>query len=216
MTDTKYEKMSKWEKSYWQENILLVAGIDEAGRGPLAGPVVAAACILKPHIYLPNLNDSKKLSETQRLELFHMITNHPEIIFGIGIASAGEIDQINILQATFLSMKRAVHHLKIQPEVLLIDGNKAPKLPFPMKTIVKGDSLSISIAAASIIAKVTRDEILNKLDATYPEYGFKKHKGYGTKEHLQAIEQFGPCQEHRKTFAPIKNFKETEIQLSLF
>ena len=216
MTDLKYEKMSRWEKSYWEENISLVAGVDEAGRGPLAGPVVAAACILKPGIYIPNLNDSKKLSESQRKEIFQLITTHPEIIFGIGITSASEIDQVNILQATFLSMQRAVNNLSIQPQVLLIDGNRAPKMALPMKTIVKGDALSISIAAASIIAKVTRDALLDNLDDKYPQYGFKNHKGYGTKEHLNTLTQFGPCEEHRKTFAPIKNIIKTEEQLSLF
>ena len=194
-----------FENQLLSEGYRAVAGIDEAGRGPLAGPVVAASCILPTKSSIPSLNDSKKLSPNQRETLFNMLKDTPGVFFGIGIASAKEIDEINILQATFLAMQRAVSAMKIPPDYLLIDGNKAPSFSIPFKTVIGGDGLIPSIAAASILAKVTRDLLMCKIDEKWPEYGFLKHKGYGTKSHFEAIEKWGPCQEHRKTFKPISN-----------
>ena len=177
--------------------------MDEAGRGPLAGPVCAAAVILPPELdveqTLPGLNDSKKLSDQKRRELFEKIRNCA-VAYGIAYASQEEIDEINILQATFLAMGRAVDSLGLKPDVALVDGNRAPELGIPVQTIVKGDSLSASIAAASILAKVSRDDLMLRMAEEYPRYGFEVHKGYGTKRHYAALSQFGPCPIHRRTF----------------
>jgi len=177
----------------------LICGVDEAGRGPLAGPVCAAAVILPRGLVIPGLNDSKKLTDKRRRELFDIIVAEAEA-YGIAFASEQEIDEINILQATFLAMERAVSRLSVKPDLALVDGNRAPKLPIPVKTVVKGDSLSANIAAASILAKVTRDRLLEELDETYPAYGFSVHKGYGTKRHYEALRENGPCPVHRMTF----------------
>lgn len=177
----------------------LICGVDEAGRGPLAGPVCAAAVILPRGLVIPGLNDSKKLTDKRRRELFDIIVAEAEA-YGIAFASEQEIDEINILQATFLAMERAVSQLSVKPDLALVDGNRAPKLPLPVKTVVKGDSLSANIAAASILAKVTRDRLLEELDETYPAYGFSVHKGYGTKRHYEALRENGPCPVHRMTF----------------
>jgi len=177
----------------------LICGVDEAGRGPLAGPVCAAAVILPRGLVIPGLNDSKKLTDKRRRELFDIIVAEAEA-YGIAFASEQEIDEINILQATFLAMERAVSRLSVKPDLALVDGNRAPKLPLPVKTVVKGDSLSANIAAASILAKVTRDRLLEELDETYPAYGFSVHKGYGTKRHYEALRENGPCPVHRMTF----------------
>ena len=177
----------------------LICGVDEAGRGPLAGPVCAAAVILPRGLVIPGLNDSKKLTDKRRRELFDIIVAEAEAS-GIAFASEREIDEINILQATFLAMERAVSQLSVKPDLALVDGNRAPKLPLPVKTVVKGDSLSANIAAASILAKVTRDRLLEELDETYPAYGFSVHKGYGTKRHYEALRENGPCPVHRMTF----------------
>ena len=177
----------------------LICGVDEAGRGPLAGPVCAAAVILPRGLVIPGLNDSKKLTDKRRRELFDIIVAEAEA-YGIAFASEQEIDEINILQATFLAMERAVSQLSVKPDLALVDGNRAPKLPIPVKTVVKGDSLSANIAAASILAKVTRDRLLEDLDETYPAYGFAVHKGYGTKRHYEALRENGPCPVHRMTF----------------
>jgi ribonuclease HII len=198
--------MSLNEKRLHQEGFAKVAGIDEAGRGPLAGPVVAAACILPPGFMLEFLNDSKQLPSSKREILFQSLTKNPEVIFGIGIVDEKTIDRVNILQATFLAMKAAIENLQVIPDFLLFDGNKAPLTSFPYQCIVKGDSLSISIAAASIIAKQTRDHLMEELDNRFPQYGFAKHKGYGTREHLDAIEKWGPCEIHRKSFEPIASY----------
>ncbi|MDG1665003.1 MAG: ribonuclease HII [Hyphomicrobiales bacterium] len=179
----------------------LVAGIDEAGRGPWAGPVVSAAVILNEKNIPDGLNDSKKLSERKRLSLYSSIYNFHFV--GVGISSIEEIDSMNVLQATFLSMKRAVEDLNPQPEYILVDGNLDPGLNFKTKCIIKGDSISISIAAASVIAKVTRDNLMLKLDKEFPNYNWKKNKGYGTAEHRNALELHGPCKYHRKSFSPI-------------
>jgi ribonuclease HII len=179
----------------------LIAGIDEAGRGPWAGPVVSAAVILNEKNIPDGLNDSKKLSEKKRLSLYSSIYNFHFV--GVGISSIEEIDSMNVLQATFLSMKRAVEDLNPQPEYILVDGNLDPGLNFKTKCIIKGDSISISIAAASVIAKVTRDNLMLKLDKEFPDYNWKKNKGYGTAEHRNALELHGPCKYHRKSFSPI-------------
>ena len=182
---------------------LLIAGVDEAGRGPLAGPVVAAAVILEPKVTIAGIKDSKKLSASKREQLFTLICKEA-LAFAIAEASVQEIDEINILQATFLAMRRAVTSLKIQPIEVLIDGNQCPKLPYPTRAIVQGDNLIEAISAASILAKVTRDQTLLTLHAKYPEYGFAKHKGYPTKEHLEALRKYGPCPEHRLSYRPVQ------------
>ena len=176
-----------------------VCGIDEAGRGPLAGPVVAAAVILPEDIQLPGVNDSKKITEKKREILFDFVKEHA-LAYGIGEASETEIDEINILQATFLAMRRAVEALQIPADYALVDGNRIQGLPVPAETVIGGDGKVLSIAAASILAKVTRDRYMRDMAAQYPEYSFEKHKGYGTKAHYAAIEQYGICPLHRKTF----------------
>jgi len=176
-----------------------VAGIDEAGRGPLAGPVVSAAVILPDFFNCPGITDSKKLSEKKRQDFFPIIQEQA-LAVGVGIADQKEIDQINILKASLLSMKRAMENLKFIPDYLLIDGKFTIDSQLPQEAIIKGDSKSISIAAASIIAKVTRDGIMKEVDSQFPEYGFARHKGYPTKLHKQAIIEHGPCPVHRRTF----------------
>lgn len=194
------------EQNLWQiedelklRGIGAICGVDEAGRGPLAGPVCAAAVILPEHLQIPGLNDSKKLSDKKRRELFPLIKEQA-IAYGIAFASVEEIDEINILQATFLAMERAVEQLNGQADFALIDGNREPKLDIESMAVVKGDSRSASIAAASILAKVTRDDYMEELAAQYPQYGFEVHKGYGTKRHYQALEEFGMCPAHRRSF----------------
>lgn len=178
----------------------VICGVDEAGRGPLAGPVCAAAVILPMDLEIEGLNDSKKLTEKRREALYDIILNKA-VAYGIAFASEKEIDEINILQATFLAMRRAVEQLNAKPSLVLVDGNRAPELgELPVKTIVKGDSLSANIAAASILAKVTRDRLMVELDGTYPQYGFSVHKGYGTKAHYAALTERGPCPIHRRSF----------------
>ena len=176
-----------------------ICGVDEAGRGPLAGPVCAAAVILPPHLQIPGLNDSKKLSDKRRRELFPIIQQEA-VSFGIAFASQEEIDEINILQATFLAMRRAMEQLNPQPEFALIDGNRETDFGVPCKTVIKGDSLSANIAAASVLAKVTRDNWMMEAAEKYPGYGFEIHKGYGTKAHYAALEKLGPCPIHRRSF----------------
>lgn len=189
----------KIEDEYLSAGIQLICGVDEAGRGPLAGPVCAAAVILPPHFDLPGLNDSKKLTDKRRRELFPLIKD-AAIAYGIGFASHEEVDSINILQATYLAMERAIAQLSISPEQLLIDGNRAKDFGIPTRTVVKGDSLSASIAAASVLAKVSRDDLMLQAAEEYPQYGFEIHKGYGTKAHYEALSSFGPSPIHRKTF----------------
>lgn len=177
----------------------VICGVDEAGRGPLAGPVCAAAVILPPHTDIPGLNDSKKLTDKRRRELFPIIQEQA-IAYGIAFATEQEIDELNILQATFLAMRRAVEQLEGKADFALIDGNREPELAIPVMTVVKGDSRSANIAAASILAKVTRDEYMEKLAMEYPQYGFEVHKGYPTKRHYAALTEFGPSPVHRQTF----------------
>ncbi len=193
-----------YEKRAGEQGFSAVCGIDEAGRGPLAGPVCAAAVILPPDCDIPGLNDSKKLSEKKREALFPVI-QEKALAFGIGWATAEEIDRVNILQATFLAMARAVEALPTPADYALVDGNRMPPLPIPGETIVKGDATSASIAAASILAKVSRDRLLRRLDEEHPEYGFAKHKGYGTKAHYEAIRKYGLLPEHRRGF--LKNLE---------
>lgn len=176
-----------------------VCGIDEAGRGPLAGPVFAAAVILSPGTYIEGINDSKKLSEKRREALFGVI-QEKAVSWSVGFATEQEIDSINILQATFLAMKRAMDGLAVRPDFALVDGNRMPALGVPARTIIKGDALSESIAAASILAKVSRDRLMLEIDKLYPEYCFAKHKGYGTALHNEMILKYGPCPVHRRTF----------------
>ncbi len=182
----------------------VVCGVDEAGRGPLAGPVVAAAVILDPANIPAGLNDSKKLGAARREALFAALQPVAEI--GIGMASVEEIDQINILQAIMLAMTRAIAALPSVPQFALIDGNRTPKqLPCPAGAVVRGDAISLSIAAASIAAKVTRDRLMLVLAENHPEYGFERHMGYGTAAHIEAISRLGPTPAHRRSFAPIRN-----------
>ena len=180
-----------------------IAGIDEAGRGPLAGPVAAAAVVLPPHFQLSGLNDSKKLSAARREALFETITRHPGIQWSVATASVEEIDTLNILRATHLAMRRAAQALWPLPDHCLIDGLPVRDFPFPHTAIVKGDSLSLSIAAASILAKVSRDRILGDIDREFPQYSFAQHQGYGTAQHMEALRVHGPCRHHRRSFQPV-------------
>ena len=187
------------EREYANNGFACICGIDEAGRGPLAGPVCAAAVILPPNFIIPGLDDSKKLSDKRRRELFPII-KESALAYGIGFADEKEIDEINILQATFLAMERAVAALSVKPDLLLIDGNRKKDFGIPAETVVQGDSRSASIAAASVLAKVSRDDIMLSMAQEHPGYGFEIHKGYGTKAHYAAIAEKGPCAIHRMTF----------------
>ena len=195
------EQTNMWEieEELFSQGIHRICGVDEAGRGPLAGPVCAAAVILPPHLEIPGLNDSKKLTDKRRRELMPIIQEQA-IAWGIGFASHEEIDRINILQATFLAMERAISQLEGKAEFALIDGNREKDFGLPVRTVVKGDSLSANIAAASILAKVTRDDLMESLALEYPGYGFEIHKGYGTKAHYEALRNLGPSPVHRMTF----------------
>ena len=190
----------KFEHAAYQEGYNLICGVDEAGRGPLAGPVCAAAVILPRDLEIEGLNDSKKLSDKRRRALYEVITEQA-LAYGIAMVDEKVIDEINILQATFLAMRQAVEQLSEKPALALVDGNREPDFgEIPVKTIVKGDSLSANIAAASILAKVTRDRFMEEQDAIYPQYGFSVHKGYGTKAHYEALREFGACPIHRRSF----------------
>ncbi len=179
-----------------------IAGVDEAGRGPWAGPVYSAIVILNRNCIPEGINDSKKISEKKRIKLYkEILINHK---YGIGSASPDEIDQLNILEATFLSMRRALENLMIKPDYILVDGNLSPNFNIPHESIIKGDSVSMSIAAASIIAKVERDKFMVNIDNEYPEYKWKKNKGYGTKDHQNALNAHGVTKHHRKSFSPIR------------
>ena len=193
------------EDGCYGPDVQLICGIDEAGRGPLAGPVCAAAVILPAHTQIPGLNDSKKLTDKKRRELFPVICEQA-VAYGIAFASEQEIDEMNILQATFLAMQRALDQLKVRPDLALVDGNRLKDFGVMAKSVVKGDSLSANIAAASVLAKVTRDNLMMEQAAMYPQYGFEIHKGYGTKAHYAALEQFGACPIHRMSF--LKKFYE--------
>ena len=195
------------EDALYEQGIRNICGVDEAGRGPLAGPVCAAAVILPEHLELPGLNDSKKLTDKRRRELFPIIKEQA-VAYGIGFASEQEIDELNILQATFLAMQRAIDQLEGKAEFALIDGNREKDFGLPVLTVVKGDSRSANIAAASILAKVTRDDLMLEMAEKYPEYAFEIHKGYGTKKHYEALTEHGMCPIHRKTF--LRKFYENK------
>jgi ribonuclease HII len=207
----KFFDLFEFERALWRKNLTRVAGVDEAGRGPLAGPVVAAAAILSAKWAesglpreLEGLNDSKQLTELQREKFFAFITACGEIEFAIAEVDAAQIDEINILQATHRAMNDALAKLNPQPQHALVDGRPVKTMRVPQTAIVKGDARSYSIAAASVLAKVTRDRLMLEFDRQFPEYGFAGHKGYGTARHLAAIAAHGPCPIHRKTFAPLK------------
>lgn len=193
------KNMWEYEQKYYSQGVQYICGVDEAGRGPLAGPVCAAAVILPPEIDIPGLDDSKKLSDKRRRELFPLI-KEKALAYSIAFADEKEIDEINILQATFLAMERAIAQLEIKPDFALIDGNREKDFGVPVETVVHGDSRSASIAAASILAKVTRDDVMLEMAEKYPGYGFEIHKGYGTKAHYAALQEQGPCPIHRMTF----------------
>ncbi|MEM8727417.1 MAG: ribonuclease HII [Chlamydiota bacterium] len=194
-----------YEEKAYSEGYRLIAGVDEAGRGPLAGPVVAAACILPRHLNVEGIDDSKKLKPKQREELYRILTNHPEVFFGIGIVDHVLIDEINILKASLRAMALAIKRLAKEPDYLLIDGNRLPPTDIASKAVIKGDSRSMSIGAASIIAKHRRDLLMVEYHKKYPDYGFNTHKGYGTKAHLEALRLHGPCPIHRLGFEPVKS-----------
>lgn len=200
--------MTKIEREAFSQGFTCIAGIDEAGRGPLAGPVVAAACILPKGKVFSGINDSKKLTAKQRAKLRDALVNDPEVYYGIGVVSEKRIDEINILEATKEAMKLAIDHLPICPDLLLVDGLQL-ETPIPCQGIIKGDAKSASIAAASILAKEYRDDVMQKLHDLYPEYGFNRHKGYGTVQHLKALSLFGPCDCHRNSFSPVKQIKDS-------
>lgn len=191
------------EREAWRLGYRIVAGVDEAGRGPLAGPVVAAAVILPCDFDPTGIDDSKKLAPFERDCAYERIMQECHCA-AVGVIEPSTIDRVNILQATRLAMIQALQNLDITPELVLLDGLKMPGFPLPCKAIVRGDACSVSIAAASVVAKVTRDRIMLELDRKYPQYGFARHKGYGAPEHLEAIQRFGPCPEHRFSFSPIR------------
>jgi ribonuclease HII len=210
------ESMMIWERNARKRGFKLIAGVDEAGRGPLAGPVVAAACILSEGTFIEGVNDSKKLLPSKRFQIFQNILALSDIDYGIGIVDALIIDQINILQASFQAMLIAISRLNQQPDYILVDGDKMPPARIPGQAIIQGDNLSQSIAAASIIAKEIRDQIMCAFDKQWPQYHFSSHKGYATEEHLLAIQNYGPCPIHRMSFDPLKSLDKKEHQLDLF
>lgn len=195
--------MLEYENNLYNEGVTLIAGVDEVGRGPLIGPVVACACILPVNFYHKDIKDSKKLSEKKREEMYKIIKENA-ISIGLGIVSEKVIDEVNIYEATKIAMKEAIKNLNITPEHVLIDAMKL-ELNIPSTSIIKGDAKSESIAAASIIAKVTRDHMLDEMDKEYPMYDLKNNKGYGTKKHLEALQTYGPCKYHRVSYSPIRN-----------
>lgn len=203
-----YHEMSVHENQLREKGYVYIAGIDEAGRGPLAGPVVAGAVILQPDtdLVIPGIDDSKKLTALRRAKLLEEI-KEKAIAWSVGIADVETIDRINILQATKQAMKMAVDGLKVQPQVLMVDAVELPEISLPQQPLIHGDALSVSIAAASIVAKETRDAMMVAMDELYPEYGFASNKGYGSAQHIAALRQYGPCPIHRRTF--IKNFVES-------
>ena len=194
-----FKNMWEIENTHFENGVQIICGVDEAGRGPLAGPVCAAAVILPAGLVIPGLDDSKKLSDKRRRELFPVIQENA-LAYGIAFASHEEIDEINILQATFLAMERALEQLKIKPDLALIDGNRQKDFGIKVETVVKGDSRSANIAAASVLAKVTRDNYMEEMAKVHPGYGFEIHKGYGTKAHYEALRNLGPSPIHRMTF----------------
>ncbi len=203
----------KYEEKLYDEGYELICGVDEVGRGPLAGPVVVCACILKPFSRIEGINDSKQLSDKRRRELYKEIIREC-IAYNVVYISVEDVDELNIYQATKKGMLQAIKGLRVKPDYALIDAMQLSELRLPHDSIIHGDALSASVAAASIIAKVERDDYMANMDVKYPNYGFKRHKGYGTKQHLDALEKYGPCPIHRKTFAPVSKFFSK--QLSIF
>lgn len=197
--------MLKGEEAERAAGYYRVAGVDEAGRGPLAGPVVAAACIVPLTGRLAGVNDSKQLSPTERRSLYHQLTSDPSFVYAIGVVDHQVIDEVNILQATIRAMLQAVNGLALQPDLLLVDGLALPHPTVPARKAIRGDAEYYCIAAASILAKVHRDELMVRYHEEWPMYGFDQHKGYGTEGHRAAIEKWGPCPIHRLTFAPLKS-----------
>lgn len=207
--------MLRFERKLWNQGCERLAGVDEAGRGPLAGPVVAATVVFdrafaeaEEHGLLSRITDSKKLSPAMRESLYDLLENLPSVQIGIGMAEVREIDELNILRATHAAMARAILNLPSLPGHVLVDGLPVCGLPCPSTAIVKGDQKSLSVAAGSIVAKVVRDRLMTELDRRYPQYGFARHKGYGTAAHMQALLEFGPCPEHRMTFRPVRDAVE--------
>jgi|InofroStandDraft_1065614.scaffolds.fasta_scaffold01802_2 ribonuclease HII len=203
----------EFEEKLYDEGFHLICGVDEAGRGPLAGPLVVAACILPPFLRIEGINDSKQLSAKKRKELYKVIVKNA-LAYKIVFVTEEDVDSLNIYQATKKGMLMAIAGLKHKPDYALIDAMPLGELEIPHNSIIHGDARCASVAAASILAKVTRDEYMEKMDIKYPNYGFKKHKGYGTKAHMQALEKYGPCKIHRKSFAPVSKFYSKQMSIS--
>ncbi|HWO56543.1 MAG TPA: ribonuclease HII [bacterium] len=209
------DALDRWlhERRFWESGLRLVAGVDEVGRGPLAGPVIAVAVILSERFNDPGVHDSKTLTQAERLTLFPSIAAQA-LTWGVGLVAPAEIDRINILNATFLAMRRAIEQLAMPPEAVLVDGKALiPDLACPQRAIVRGDSASITIGAASILAKEIRDRMMEEYDQTYPGYGFAHHKGYATPEHQEALERLGPSPIHRRSFAPVREWRQNSLEL---
>jgi len=204
------KKLKKIEEKGYKAGYATIAGIDEAGRGPLAGPVVAAACIIPRKLLIPGVDDCKKLSPDKRKIVFKSLVSHPEVIYGVGMVEHDVIDKINIYQATIQAMLLALSQLSVKPDLLLVDGLALPHTDIPCEKVIKGDELSLSIAAASVIAKCTRDNIMMAMHEKYPQYGFDSHKGYGTEKHLEALRVHGPSPIHRLTFKSVIPVEEEE------
>lgn len=200
----------EFEEKLYDAGYHLICGVDEAGRGPLAGPVVVASCILPPFLRIEGINDSKQLSAKKRAELYKIIVKNA-IDYKIVFVSEKDVDELNIYQATKKGMLEAIQGLSTQPDYALIDAMPLSELKISHDSIIHGDARCASVAAASILAKVTRDEYMEKMDVKYPNYGFKKHKGYGTKAHLEALEKYGPCEIHRKTYAPVSKYYSKQL-----
>lgn len=209
------KNLYQYEEELEDQGITYIAGCDEVGRGPLAGPVVVAAVIMPINSRIKGIDDSKKLSEKKRNELYKIILEEA-ISVSVSFIDEKIVDEINIYEATKKGMIEAISNLKVKPEHVLIDAMPLKELSIPHTSIIHGDAISASIGAASIVAKVTRDEFMDKMDVKYPGYGFKKHKGYCTKEHLQALDKLGPCEIHRKSFSPVKKFFTKQLSLDLF
>ena len=214
MKNQKEINLYKYEEELYDQGFTNICGVDEAGRGPLAGPVVVAACILPPFLRIPGINDSKKLSEKKREELYKIIVKEA-LAYKVVFIKNEEVDELNIYNATKKGMLEAIKGLKIEPDYVLIDAMPLGELKQSNKSIIHGDALSASIAAASILAKVSRDQYMEKMDIKYPNYGFSRHKGYGTKAHLEALEKYGPCPIHRKTFYPVTKYYSKQLSLDL-
>lgn len=204
----------EYEEALYDQGNQLICGVDEAGRGPLAGPVVVAACILPPFLRIEGINDSKQLTAKKREELFKIIVKNA-VAYQIVFVSEADVDLLNIYQATKKGMLEAIRGLEVTPDHVLIDAMPLGELKIPHTSIIHGDARCASVAAASILAKVTRDEFMEKMDVKYPNYGFKKNKGYGTKAHMEALEKYGPCPIHRKTYSPVSKYFSRQLSFNL-